>query len=243
MNVPSNLLSPAKLLVVDDDVATRVLCLAVLKRAGYRVVEAADGLEALEIVEREKPALIVLDLDMPRLGGLETVRTLRVRGNRTPVLMLTGFNGIDQRVKGLGAGADDYLGKPFNDRELVARIGALLRRSHSVERVERLHFDGTTVDLQARTAVRAGGQVSLTKKEYAILELLARAAGRPVAREKILDAVWGYGAEANTRTLDTHIWRLRRKLGDNGDEPRWLRNVPGVGYTLRPDAGPSGAAR
>jgi DNA-binding response OmpR family regulator len=161
---------------------------------------------------------------------------MREQDDQTPVLVLTGFNDLDRRVRGLGAGADDYLGKPFSNRELVARVGALLRRSQPGAGAKRLVLGETTVDLTARTAMnRSGGKVALTKKEFAILELLARSEGKPVGRDAILDAVWGYSGTAHTRTLDTHIWRLRRKLGDNGDDPRWIVGVPGVGYALRRD--------
>lgn len=236
MTASRTLLHPAKILVVDDDAIMRRACVEVLRTAGYRTVEASDGAECLEVAQREKPALVILDLDMPRLSGLEAVKALRERGDLMPVLMLTGFNDVDRRVRGLGAGADDYLGKPVADRELVARVGALLRRSQPASAGKRLVLGDITVDLASRTAgTRAGGNVALTKKEYAILELLARSGGKPVSREAILDAVWGYGEQANTRTLDTHIWRLRRKLGDNAAAPKWLLGVAGVGYALRSD--------
>lgn len=237
MSSSRTLLNPAKILVADDDAPMRRSCVAVLVHSGYRVVEAFDGEDCLEVYRRERPALLLLDLDMPRMGGFEVVQKLRADGEHTPVLMLTGFSEIDYRVRGLGAGADDFLAKPFNERELVARVGALLRRSQPPAAAKALVFGDITVDLAAHKAVAAAGKaVALTKKEFAILELLARTPGKPVVRKAILDAVWGYGEKANTRTLDTHIWRLRRKLGDNGDTPRWIRGVSGVGYELHSDS-------
>jgi DNA-binding response OmpR family regulator len=240
MAVSHTLLHAEKILVTDDDLMMRRACVAVLVQAGYRVVEAGDGRECLDVLQRERPALIVMDLDMPGLNGLEAIKRMRADGDQTPVIMLTGFNEVEHRVRGLGVGADDFIGKPFHERELLARVGAVLRRSQPAAATRALVFGDVTVDPAGHTATaRDGAAVPLTKKEFAILELLARTPGRPVARETILDAVWGYGQAANTRTLDTHIWRLRRKLGDNGEMPRWIRNVTGIGYELHSDPAPA----
>jgi DNA-binding response OmpR family regulator len=223
----------AKLLVVDDEATVRMTFAEALRGAGYRVIEAADGVEALEKIAGESPDLVVLDIDMPKLDGREVLRRMRDAGHLMPVLMLTVFNSLDDRVRGLGLGADDYLGKPCHERELVARAGALLRRGPLLAaRPELLAFGDTTVDLRNRVTVSNGAPVSLTKTEYAFLELLANEHGRPVSREKILDAVWGYARDSETRTVETHVWRLRAKLGDNATEPRWIRTVTGVGYQL-----------
>ncbi|AOS43250.1 Response regulator MprA [Lacunisphaera limnophila] len=233
MPVPSTTIAGAKLLLVEDSVELRVNCAELLRTAGYRVLEAADGVEALELWEREDPELILLDLNMPRLNGWQTLEKLKLRGCRRPVMLLTGLNEVTDRVRGLAAGADDYLGKPCDFRELIARVQALLRRSQpEASGRTRLQFGGITVDLTDRTAVSATGAVALTRTEYAILDLLARHHGRPVARATILDAVWGYTNRPNTRTVETHVWRLRQKLGDGGDEPQWIRTVPGSGYVL-----------
>ncbi len=224
---------PAKLLMADDDPAFRQTCAELLRRAGYRVVEAADGVDLLELVEREAPDLVVLDVDMPRVDGWEALRQLRQRGHRMPILMLTVFGGIDERVRGLGEGADDYLAKPCDHRELIARVGALLRRGELAASVPALlAFGDITVDLRNRITVRNGAPLALTKIEYAFLELLASQQGRPVSRNTILETVWGYAGQSESRTVETHVWRLRAKLGDSASEPRWIRTVPGVGYQL-----------
>ncbi len=226
----------ARLLLVEDSDEMRATCAELLRSVGFRVLEARDGLEALEMWEREDPALIVLDVNMPRMNGWQVLEKLRLRGCRRPVLMLTGLTGINDRVKGLAAGADDYLGKPCDFRELIARVQALLRRAQpEMSALTQLNFGGLRVDLRERTAVAEGAAVALTRTEYAILDLLARHHGRPVARETILDAVWGYTNRPNTRTVETHLWRLRQKLGDRGGEPRWIRTVPGAGYQLESD--------
>ena len=179
---------------------------------------------------------------MPRLNGWQALEKLRLRGCRSPVMMLTGRTEIDDRVRGLAAGADDYLCKPCDFRELLARVQALLRRSQpEASGLTVLHFGDITVDLATRSAASIDGPVALTRTEFALLELLARHYGRPVTRETILDAVWGYTNRPNTRTVETHIWRLRGKLGDQGDDSRWIRTVPGAGYLLECDPEPVAA--
>lgn len=223
----------AKLLLVDDEELVRATFAEALRGAGYRVLEAIDGMDALKKVVSDSPDLVVLDIDMPNLDGWEVLRRLRESGQHMPVLVLTVHNSLDNRVRGLGEGADDYLGKPCHERELVARVGALLRRGRPVPaKPALLAFGSTTVDLQNRLTVRNGAPLALTKIEYSFLELLAGAQGKPVSREKILDAVWGYARDSESRTVETHVWRLRAKLGDDAAEPRWIRTVSGVGYQL-----------
>jgi two-component system response regulator MprA len=242
MPAPLTTLAGAKLLLAEDDEGLRSVCAELLRASGYRVLEAADGLEALELWQREDPELIVLDLVMPRLNGWQALEKLRLRGCRRPVMMLTGLSEVEDRVKGLAAGADDYLCKPCDFRELLARVQALLRRSQpEASGLTVLHFGDITVDLAERYAVSTFGPVALTRTEYALLELLARHYGRPVARETILDAVWGYTNRPNTRTVETHIWRLRGKLGDQGEDSRWIQTVPGAGYRLECDPEPVAA--
>lgn len=236
MSAHTSPFASAKILVVDDDEALRNVFAALLRHAGYRVLEAVDGVEALELWQREAPALVLLDVDMPRLNGWQTLEKIRLRGGRQPVLMLTGLTSVDHRVKGLGAGADDYVGKPCDARELLARVQALLRRTEmAAVSAPVLRLGDNVIDLTARTATAAGQPLALTRTEFALLELLARHAGRPVSRETILDAVWGYTNRPNTRTVETHFWRLRGKLGDRSDEPRWILTVPGAGYRLECD--------
>lgn len=233
MSAPVSLLANPKILIVDDDEFLRVTCVAALEAVGYRVLEAVDGRAGLELIAHEKPDLVLLDVDMPRLDGWETLRELRESGNRTPVLMLTVFDLVDHRVRGLAAGADDYLGKPCDARELLARVHALLRRSRPFAAApRRLRFGEAIVDLDRQQVTSTGPIPALTRTEFALLELLARHMGHPVSREQMLDAVWGYTHRPATRTVETHIWRLRGKLGDQGGEGRWIRTVPGAGYAL-----------
>lgn len=225
-----------RILVIEDD---RTMLSAIelsLKEQGYRVIEARDGNEGLTLALAQKPDLVVLDVLMPGLSGFELCRELRRLNFASPILMLTGLHHVDDRVKGLNAGADDYLPKPFSLRELYARVHALLRRNER-DRQQRLvlAFDDLRVDLAHRTAVRHGQPVSLTKTEYALLDLLGQHAGEVVSRQTILDVVWGYTRFPSTRTVDTHVWRLRKKLGDGGDHPRWIQHVHGQGYLLKLD--------
>lgn len=205
-----------------------------LTSAGYRVLEADAGDKGLALALKEKPALLVLDFALPGLTGAQIAAELRRLGQAVPILMLTTRNGVNDRVDGLVAGADDYLGKPFDRRELLARIHALLRRQGPAGTGEQrvLKFGDLTVDLIQRTARRGEETVALTRTEYSLLDLLAKKIGAPVTRELILDAVWGYTYLPTTRTVDTHIYRLRKKLGDNGDDPRWLKKAQGEGYLL-----------
>lgn len=228
-----------RILVVDDQKPMRASIVQCLLAEGYRVLEAVDGVKGLEAIAKETPDLVILDVMMPNLTGLEVAAELRRLGRTTPILMLTTRSEVAQRVEGLEAGADDYLAKPFDRRELVARVQALLRRTHfskTETQVSRLRFGPVEVDLEKRSASREGAALALTSTEFSLLELLAKNMGAAVSRDRILDAVWGYTYFPSTRTVDTHIWRLRKKLGDNGDEPRWLKKVQGEGYVLTCDA-------
>ena len=223
----------ARILIVEDDAGVRICVRRCLETAGYRVLEAADGQRGLELAQREKPALIILDVVMPVMGGLEVATELRRLGNTTPILMLTTRQEVPQRVSGLLAGADDYLGKPFDMRELLARVFALLRRQMTpAQKPRRLRFESVTVDLERKTAIRNKAFLSLTPTEFALLDLLAAHLDSPVSRDLILDAVFGYTYLPTTRTVDTHVWRLRKKIGDSGDNPRWIKKVHGEGYLL-----------
>ncbi|MFT3780415.1 MAG: response regulator transcription factor [Nibricoccus sp.] len=228
-----------RILVVDDEKPMRASICQCLLSEGYRVLEAVDGAQGLEMIAQEKPALIVLDVMMPNLTGLEVAAEVRRLGLTTPVLMLTTRNEIPQKVAGLEAGADDYLAKPFDRRELLARVQALLRRQNFGQvqkKVSQLKFGEVIVDLEKKTATRGAVQIPLTSTEFALLELLGKHLGSPVSRDLILDAVWGYTYFPSTRTVDTHIYRLRKKIGDNGEDPRWLRKVQGEGYVLTSDS-------
>jgi len=222
-----------RILVADDELETRRIIVELLIQKGYRVLEAADGRAALKLAQEEKPALALLDIEMPGMGGLEVIARLRELGIGIPVLVLSGRREVEDRVKGLTVGADDYLGKPYAYTELLARVQALLRRHESAAvAAAGLRIGGLTIDLKLMEARGAAGPVKLSRTECAILELLARHRGEPVTRERMLDVVWGYTYLPETRTLDTHIWRLRKKLGDDGKEPRWIKSVTSAGYLL-----------
>jgi two-component system, OmpR family, response regulator MprA len=221
-----------RLLVVDDDRDVRDSLHRALGYAGFAVSTAADGAEALASVARSPVDLIILDVLMPMLDGLETCRALRGRGDGTPVLMLTARETVDDRVTGLAAGADDYLVKPFALRELVARVNALLRRTQPSRDV--LGYADLTLDLSARTVSRAGQPVTLTKIEFSLLELLVRNAEQVLGYDMISDRVWGYGEAPASNALQVFVTLLRRKLEADGQR-RLVHNVRGVGYVLRVD--------
>lgn len=232
-----------QLLVVEDQADMRLLLKRALRAVGYDVIEAGDGPEALELIARMRPALMVLDVGLPTFSGFEVVQRMRAAGAEIPVLMLTCYGDVESRLRGLNAGADDYLAKPCDFRELVARVQALLRRAAPVQgTTERLlRFGSVTVNLTARSAECEGVALALTRTEYLMLQCLAEKGGQPVSREELLRTVWGYGAETNTRTVETHVWRLRKKIGDSGDEPHWIVNRSGLGYVLVSDPEPGSA--
>ena len=222
----------SRLLVVDDDPDVRDSLRRALGYAGYAVATAVNGADALASVSRSPVDLIILDVLMPMLDGFDTCRALRERGNATPVIVLTARDAVDDRVAGLEAGADDYLVKPFALRELLARVNALLRRAQPVRDV--LGYADLTVDLTARTVTRGGAPLTLTKIEFALLELLLRNAEQVLSYDVILDRVWGYGEAPASNALQVFVGFLRRKLEENGHR-RLVHNVRGIGYVLRAD--------
>lgn len=217
---------------MDDDPDVRDSLRRALSYAGYAVATAANGLDALSSLSRSPVDLIVLDVLMPMLDGLETCRALRDRGNATPVLVLTARDAVDDRVAGLEAGADDYLVKPFALRELLARINALLRRTLPPR--DLLGYADLKLDLTSRTVTREDTQVNLTRIEFALLELLVRNAEQVLSYDVILDRVWGYGEAPASNALQVFVGFLRRKLEEHGHQ-RLVHNVRGVGYVLRAD--------
>jgi two-component system, OmpR family, response regulator MprA len=219
-----------RLLVVDDDPDLRDSLGRALRCAGYAVTTAEHGADALDAVARRPVDLIVLDVLMPILDGLDACRRLRDRGDATPVLVLTARDTIDDRVAGLEAGADDYLVKPFALRELQARVRALLRRSQS--RRDVLGYADLTLDATTRTVTRDGQLIPLTRIEFGLLELLLRNAEQVLSYDVILERVWGYGEAPASNALAVFVGFLRRKLEDGG-RPRLLHNVRGVGYVIR----------
>jgi two-component system response regulator MprA len=219
-----------RLLVVDDDPDVRDSLGRALRSAGYSVSTVVNGADALASLTRSPVDLIVLDVLMPVMDGLDTCRRLRDRGDATPVLMLTARDGMDELVSGLDAGADDYLVKPFALSELQARIRALLRRTQSPHAV--LGYADVTLDSVARRVARGGQPIELTRIEFALLELLLRNAEQVLEYDVILDRVWGYGEAPASNALQVFVAMLRRKL-EEGGRPRLVHNVRGVGYVLR----------
>jgi two-component system response regulator MprA len=223
-----------KVLVVEDDPDVRAALTRALSFEGYDVAVAEDGGRALEAIVHDPPNLIVLDVMMPFVDGLETCRRLRARGDETPILMLTALGDVSDRVDGLDAGADDYLAKPFALDELLARIRALLRRSGG-DVSELLTFADLEMNLATRTVQRSGEIVPLTKTEFDLLEVLMRGGGRVATRDQIYREVWGFDFETSSNSLDVYVGYLRRKT-EAGDAPRLIHTVRGVGYTLRDDS-------
>ena len=227
----------AQLLIVEDDSEVREALGRALKLEGYGIALAADGQQALNSVSQRPPDLIVLDVSMPGLDGLGVARALRAANDRTPVLMLTARDAVQDRVLGLNAGADDYLVKPFALAELIARVNALLRRATVEPPADPgvLSCGDLVLDLGARQLRRAGHTEDLTKIEFDLLELLLRNAGRVVTRELIRDRVWGYDGVPGSNSMEVFISVLRRKT-EPESAPRVIHTVRGVGYTVRTPA-------
>jgi len=219
-----------RILVVDDEPAVRESLASSLEFEDYEVVTATDGLSALDELGRTRPDLAILDVLMPRMDGLTTCRRLRARGETLPVLMLTARDTIGDRVTGLDAGADDYLVKPFELDELLARVRALLRRGVAATRGgDSLEYAGLRMDTVTREVTRDGRALDLTRTEHALLELFLTHPRQVLTREQILKAVWGFDFEPSSNSLDVYVMYLRRKTG----EPRLINTVRGVGYVLR----------
>ena len=222
-----------RVLVVDDDPDVRDSLRRSLTFEGYSVTTAADGEQALDSVAAACPDIVVLDLQMPLLDGLETCRRLREQGNEVPVLILTARDGTRDRVTGLDAGGDDYLPKPFALEELLARLRALLRRaSRGTAGHEILSFADLTLNPATREASRAGHPMTLTRTEYALLELFLRHPRQVLTRRQILAEVWGYDFDPGSNTLEVYIGYLRRKTEEH-QPARLVHNVRGVGYALK----------
>ena len=224
-----------KILVVDDE---KLLVKGIrfnLENDGYEVVTGSDGMEAVELAASEDPDLIVLDLMMPRLDGLDACTRIREFSN-VPIIMLTAKSDDMDKLLGFEHGADDYLTKPFNILELKARIRALLRRSGGAKKAEPenvLVCEHIRLDRDARSAFSADRPVELTAKEFDLMELLMRNPNRVYARETLLDAIWGYDNSSDIRTVDVHIRRLRERLEKNPAEPAHIMTKWGVGYYFR----------
>jgi two-component system alkaline phosphatase synthesis response regulator PhoP len=198
---------------------------------GYDVVTAPDGVAGLEKARTEKPDLMILDIMMPKLSGLEVCKTLRGEGFEKPIIMLTARGQEIDKVVGLELGADDYVTKPFSIRELLARVRAILRRTEGAKRrLARYRFADVELDFEVYRATRGGEALDMSPREFELLRYLIERKGETVSRDQLLEDVWGYESYPSTRTVDTHIAKLRAKIGDSGSEPRYILTMHGAGY-------------
>lgn len=219
-------------LVVEDDERVAGHLVKGLKGEGWLVDHVADGRQALFKVAAETYDVIVLDRMLPNVDGLKILQTMRASGDSTPVLILSALGDVDNRVKGLRAGGDDYLTKPFAFSELLARVEALSRRKGVVQETTELSLADLEMNLLTRTVTRRGQSIELTTREFSLLEYLLRNAGRVVSRSMLLEAVWDYNFDPQTNIIDQHVSRLRQKI-DRDFEPSLLQTIRGMGYSLR----------
>lgn len=219
------------ILIVDDEERIRSLLAVYFTKEGFQVEEAADGVEAIRKVEQFKPNLILLDIMMPILDGIEVCRQVR-KFSQVPIIMLSARAEDEDRIMGLELGADDYIAKPFHLREVVARVNAVLRRVPDTEFIsaDQLHFPGLDINIANYTITASGHTVPLTAKEMELLWCLASKPGRTYSREILLEKVWGYTYCGETRTVDNHIRRLRQKIEASETTPWDIKTVWGVGY-------------
>jgi two-component system, OmpR family, response regulator MprA len=225
----------SSILIAEDDKQIRDALDRILRFEGYNTITVNDGAAALEAFVEHRPDMAILDVMMPFVDGTSVTRRLRDKGDRTPILMLTARTTTADRVEGLDAGADDYLAKPFELDELLARVRALLRRGDNGNVVATMTVADLTLDTAKRTVTRRATSIDLTKTEFDILELLVRNADIVLSRSQIYEAIWGYDFESSSKSLDVHIGYLRRKLESDG-AVRLLHTVRGVGYVVRPPA-------
>ncbi len=224
-------MSDRTILVVDDERKIRQLVRAYLEKDGYTVIEAAGGREALDKARSHQPDLIVLDVMLPGLDGIEVLRELRTFSDVYVVMLTAKTEEVDKLI-GLSVGADDYLSKPFSPRELLARIKAVLRRDRGLPKPESnaFHFDGLTLDGDRREVTRSGAPVDLTALEFDLLTALVSEPGRVFSRRQLLERVWGWDFFGDERVVDVHVRNLRRALGDDAAQPTIIGTVRGVGY-------------
>lgn len=225
-------MSGERILFVDDETNIIQLARLYLEREGYQVAEAGDGKTALEMAAQIQPGLVVLDVMIPEPDGFEVCRTLRAQGNEVPILMLTARDDDLDKILGLELGADDYMTKPFNPRELVARVKAILRRSERVQDApaeDRIVVGDLTILPDQHEVYVAGRKIDLRTQEFEVLMVLARSPGQVYSREKLLELAWGYEFYGQTRTVDVHIAQIRRKMGTSLTR---IETVTGIGYKL-----------
>jgi two-component system alkaline phosphatase synthesis response regulator PhoP len=225
-----------RLLIVDDDADLRILLAGYFRRIGYEVEEKESALDAIEPAVTGSFDCFIFDVSMPGMTGIDLLRRVRDRGINTPTMFLTAHDSLDDKVAGFEAGADDYLGKPFNPRELEVRVEALLRRSHGAQPAaadgDRIAVGELVIDKRRHEVSLGGARVDLTPLEFQILELLASEPGRAWSRNALLDQVWSTEYEGYQRNIDPHINRLRKKLESDPKNPHYVLTVRGVGYKL-----------
>jgi len=220
------------LLLIEDDAEAAQFLIKGLRESGYSVEHSADGRDGLFRATEARYDLIIADRNLPHIDGLSIVRLLRERGDATPVLILSALGSVDDRVRGLQAGGDDYLTKPFAFAELLARIEALLRRGSTLRELTKLKVRDLEVDLLTRKVTRAGRSIDLTAKEFQILEYLMRRAGQVITRTMLLEAVWDLHFDPQTNLIDVHMSRLRNAIDKDFDTPL-IGTVRGAGYVIR----------
>ncbi len=221
----------SKILIVEDEPDMILGLKDNFEFEGYEVLTAADGVAGLERARGHKPDLVILDIMLPKLSGLEVCKTLRGEGFEAPIIMLTARGQEIDKVVGLELGADDYVTKPFSIRELLARVRAILRRTEGKkQRLARYRFADVELDFETYRAKRGGEAIDMSPRELELLRYLIERKGDTVTRDQLLEDVWGYESYPSTRTVDTHIAKLRAKIGDSGSEPRWILTIHGVGY-------------
>ena len=221
----------SKVLIVEDEPDMILGLKDNFEFEGYEVITAADGVAGLERARTVKPDLIILDIMLPKLSGLEVCKTLRGEGYESPIIMLTARGQEIDKVVGLELGADDYVTKPFSIRELLARVRAILRRTEGKKkRLERYRFADVDLDFEVYRAKKGDEPLDLSPREFELLRYLIERKGETVSRDRLLEDVWGYESYPSTRTVDTHIAKLRAKIGDSGSEPRFILTIHGSGY-------------
>jgi DNA-binding response OmpR family regulator len=223
----------ATVLVIDDDPAMRDILSTVAQQHGFALQFAEDGAEGLRLAEQSDVDLILLDLSLPGMPGLDVCRRLRGAGVEVPIIILSASTDTVDVVVALEIGADDYIAKPFEIRELAARVNAKLRRQRTTQsqvRPGRLKFPGLIVDIGRHEVLRDGESVNLTPTEFDLLALLSASPGRVISRSEMIQKVWGQGADLDLRSVDAHVYRLRRKIEPVGPRPTYIHAVPGIGY-------------
>ena len=221
----------SKILIVEDEPDMVLGLKDNFEFEGYEVITAPDGAAGLERARAQKPDLVILDIMLPKLSGLEVCKTLRSEGIETPIIMLTARGQEIDKVVGLELGADDYVTKPFSIREVLARVRAILRRSEGgKKRLSRYRFADLDLDFETYAATKGGVALELSPREFDLLRYLIERKGETVTRDSLLEDVWGYESYPSTRTVDTHVAKLRAKIGDSGSEPRYILTIHGAGY-------------